>query len=113
MSDDPIRVYSKSIEELEKSITKVQKMQSLISEVANSLLKSPYNLMVSNVNIGFPMEVSLNNNVPNLNGNEWPTSKQIAETLAELHDKRGKARNAWHALSESDKKITNQHPAIK
>ena len=103
MSEDPIRKYLDAKKELDTALENVEKMQSLIASVANNLRK-PYSFMVSNVDVGFPPEVALVRGTPSLNANDWPSAKQIAETLASLHQKHRQVINLWIALPKADQK---------
>jgi diacylglycerol kinase family enzyme len=104
MAEDPIRKYSESNDELEKARTKVQKVQAIIVEVGQAL-NYPYQFVISNVGVGFPAEVTHSSMAKSLNANEWPTAKQIAEVIADLHQRRQHLESAWHSLSDADKNI--------
>jgi hypothetical protein len=108
MVDDPIRKYSQAMEELGRATERVQGMQHLIKQIA-SALDRPYELMVSNVGVGFPPEVAMAR-VPTLNADNWPTAKQIAEALANLHEKRSQVDLTWASLSQADKNLVNPPP---
>ncbi len=103
MSEDPIRKYLDAKNELDKALSTVEGLKSIIGEVAKALNK-PYSFMVSNVNVGFPAEVAMAGGIPTLNADEWPSAKQIAETLAALHKEHHQVRNLWFSLSETDRK---------
>ena len=101
---DPIRKYSDANDELDKATTKVRILQNIIGDTGRSLNK-PYEFIVSNVDVGFPPEVTMSRGIHSLNADNWPTAKQIAEALADLHNKRKFAENIWHSLSDGDKKL--------
>ena len=109
MAEDPIRKYSEANDELGKAKARIQKMRDTIAEVGQSLLY-PYEFMISNVKVGLPIEVAMGSAKHSLNADDWPSAQQIAEALANLHEKRKHLENAWHALSESDRKIVNPLP---
>jgi hypothetical protein len=112
MAQDPIRKYSDAIGELEKVRAQVMRLQETIGRM-NSYLENPYELMISNVSVGFPAEVTLGRNIHNFNANDWPQIKQIAEALANLHNKRKVIEEAWHNLSDTDKGLVNPPPEKK
>ena len=112
MAQDPIRKYSDAIGELEKARDKVARLEEITGRMY-SYLRSPYELMISNVSVGFPAEVTFGKNVNNFNGSDWPQIQQIAEALANLHDKRGAVEQAWHSLSDTDKGLVNPLPEKK
>lgn len=106
--EDPIRAYSASIEELNRAKAKVQQIQEIIASVLGALHK-PFEFMVSNVDVGFPPEVAMTQ-VPTLNANDWPSAKQIAEAISNLHDKQRKAEHAYRSLSKADQQIVSPPP---
>ena len=103
MSEDPIRKYLDTKNELDKALSKLEGLKSIIGEVVKALNK-PYSFMVSNIDVGFPAEVAMVSGTPTLNANDWPSAKQIAETLASLHQARKHAISCWTSLSDPDKK---------
>jgi len=111
MSEDPIRKYSDAIGELNKATAQVLAIASIIRDVAHAINTNPYQLMVSNVDIGFPPEVAMARGIPSLNADNWPSAKQIAEALSNLHQKRHEVDNLWHSLSDADKNIVSPPPS--
>lgn len=112
MAEDLIRQYSRVTEELNKATVKVHKLSSLISKIGSLLTRNPYKFVVSNVKANFPAEVTMVEDIPRLNADEWPTAEQIAEVLADLHQKRKAVRDVWHSLSGADQDIVSKHDTI-
>jgi hypothetical protein len=108
-TEDPIRKYSTAIDNLSQARTEVEQIRGFIAAISAFLLK-PYEFMVSNVSVGFPPEVSLVGGIPTLNADKWPSAKQIAEAVANLHQKYQQAENAYHALSPADRNIVAALP---
>jgi hypothetical protein len=106
-NEDPIRKYSNATEEYNKAYNKVRELGTLIADIGRILNNKPLELMVSNVDVGFPPEVSMSRNVPTLDGKAWPTAKQIAESLSSLHEKRREVHHAWESLSPTDKNLVS------
>jgi len=109
MSEDPIRKYLDAKSELDATYSKVQKLQTIITDVASALNK-PYSFMVSNVGVGFPPEVAMAR-VPSLNADDWPSAKQLAETLASLHNAYKQVENSWMAIPQVDRKNLTPPPS--
>ncbi|MBA7685662.1 hypothetical protein ES703_94087 [subsurface metagenome] len=108
-NEHPMHKYSAAVDELSRARTKVGQMQEFIGSVSAALLK-PYEFMVSNVNVGFPPEVSLVGGIPTLDAQKWPSAQQIAEAIANLHQKYQQVQNTYHALSPADKNIVAAPP---
>jgi len=111
-TEHPIHKYSTAVDELNRARAKVEQMQEFIATVSKCLLK-PYEFMVSNVGVGFPAEVSLVQGTPCLNANEWPSAKQIAEAIANLHQKYQQVETTYRALPPSDKNLVSSPPDKK
>lgn len=112
MAQDPIRKYSDAIKELEKATEQVVRLREIIGGMYSGL-QNPYELMISNISVGFPAEVTLGRNIRNFNANEWPQIKQVAEVLANLHNKRKVVEEVWNNLSDTDKGLINPPPKKK
>ena len=112
MAQDPIRKYSDATKEFEKATGQVKQLEEIVGRML-IYLRKPYELMISNVSVGFPAEVTLGRNVTNFNANDWPQIQQIAEALANLHNKRKVVEDVWHNLSDTDKKLVNPLPEKK
>jgi hypothetical protein len=112
MAEDPIRKYSDAVKELEKVIGQVELLQGIMGRMYN-YLGNPYKLMIFNVSAKFPTEVTLGRDTPTFDAKNWPQIQQIAEALADLHSKRKAAEEAWHNLSDTDKKLVKPLPEKK
>lgn len=107
MSEDPIRKYSDATKELNIATSRVQALGAIIGDVGKALNNKPYELMVSNVGVKFPIEVAMARGIPSLNADNWTTAKQIAEALATLHEKRKRVNDIWSSLSPTDKELVS------
>ncbi len=79
MPEDPIRKYSSLCEEFEAAYKRIRDFGDVTQEVARRLNNKPHVFMISNVSVGFPIELSLSPKVFSLDGNRWPSAKDIAE----------------------------------
>ena len=113
MAEDPIRKYSDAIAELNSAYLKVRSLGEIIADVGHTLNNKPYELMVSNVKVGFPPEVAFREGIPSLNADNWPSAQDIAQALSDLHKARHQVDNLWHSLSASDKQIVSPPPEKK
>jgi hypothetical protein len=112
MAQDPIRKYSDAIKELEKATEQVVRLREIIGGLYSGL-QNPYELVISNVSVGFPAEVTFGRNIRDFNANDWPQIKSIAEALVNLHNKRKVVDEAWQNLSDTDKGLVNPPPKKK
>lgn len=110
MSEDPVRKYLDAKDKLDIALSKVNELKSIVSYVAKALNESPYSFIVSNVDVGFPAEVAMGGAALTLNADKWPSAKQIAEALAQVHECHNNAINLYASLSDSDKKNVAQLP---
>ncbi|TES84161.1 MAG: hypothetical protein E3J92_02085 [Dehalococcoidia bacterium] len=108
-NEQPIQKYAGAIDELSQARERVEQMRAFISGVSQCLLK-PYEFMVSNVSVGFPPEVGAVSGIPTLDANKWPNAQQIAEEIANLHQKYQQVQNAYNALSAAEKNIVDAPP---
>lgn len=108
MVEDPIREYSEAAREFDTAYARIKALGSFIADVAHMLNNKPHVFMVSNIDVGFPMELSLRQGVPVLNADQWPSARDIATAIVTLQEKRKKVKEAWHSLSATDKKLVSQ-----
>jgi len=108
MSQDPIEAYKEAKEQLDEAFTKVVRIRRIITEVSE-MLQHPYDFMISGTDVVFPSEVGLVR-TPTLAASEWPTPKQMAQSLVALHGKYRIAQNAWANLSQSDRSSVEKLP---
>jgi len=107
MSRATIRRYSDTTREFEQAFAEINGIASLVGEVYKHLIDKPHVFMISNINVGFPMELSLKRDVFTLDANKWPSAKDIAEAIVTLQDKRKRLKYEYNALSETDKKLVS------
>jgi hypothetical protein len=108
MSQDPIRDYKIAREQLDEAYSKMVRVRRIITEVSQNL-QHPYEFMVSGTDVVFPSEVGLVR-TPTLFATEWPSAKQIAQSLVALHVAYRTAKNAWMNLSEADRATAGKLP---
>jgi hypothetical protein len=108
MSEDVVRKYKDAKEQLDEAYTKVIRIRRIITEVSQNLTH-PYEFMVSGTDITFPSEVGLVR-TPTLFASDWPSAKQIAQSLVALHQTYRLAQNAWANLSDADRANVEKLP---
>ena len=101
MSQDPIRDYKVAKEQFDEAYNKMVKIRRIINDTSQ-MLQHPYEFMVSGTDVVFPSEVGLVR-TPTLFASDWPSAKQIAQSLVALHQTYRIAKNAWSNLSPGDK----------
>jgi len=112
MSEDPIRNYSDATKEFDSAYLRVRKLGEITADVGRYLNNRPFRMMVSNVDVGFPPEITFGEAECTLDAKVWPSAKQIAEALASLHQKAKRVEHAYASLSQTDKTLVNP-PDIK
>ena len=98
---DPGHKYLDAKAKLDSAEKAVTNLVSCLDQVVNALRKDPWSFSVSNVKVSFPTEAVMGGY--SLNGDEWPSAQQIAETLATLHQARKEVTSAWASLSPADR----------
>jgi len=107
MNDDPIRKYSDAMNEFAQSYANVRKLGDIVTDVGKYMNQKPLKMMVTNVSVGFPVELAISKVEFTLDAQEWPTAAQIAQALVDLQAKGFQVMNMWESLSEADKNIVN------
>jgi hypothetical protein len=108
MSKDPIGNYKYAKEQLDDAYSKVLKIRRTITEVSQ-FLSHPYEFIISGTDVVFPPEVGLVR-TPTLFADNWPSAKQIAQSLVALHQRYRIAQNAWMNLSQADRAQVEKLP---
>jgi hypothetical protein len=108
MSPDPIANYKDAKEQLDEANAKVIRLRRIVTEVSQ-FLQHPYEFMISGTDVNFPSELGLVR-TPTLSADEWPSAKQMAQSLVALHQKYRIAQNAWSNLSQSDRAMVEKLP---
>ena len=101
MPQDPIRDYKVAKEQFDEAYNKMVKIRRIISDTSQ-MLQHPYEFIVSGTDVVFPSEVGLVR-TPTLFASDWPSAKQIAQSLVALHQTYRIAKNAWSNLSQADR----------
>lgn len=109
MAVDKLQEYINSIDELKKAYSKVQKYGAIIGEVAKYINRFPYKMTVSNVQVSF---VISEEREYTLNGDNWPSAKQLAEVLSDYIQKRNKTKTLYQSLSGAQRDSVKPPPDI-
>jgi len=104
MSEDPVRKYLDGKAKLDKALSEVQNLASIVESTGKALKHNPGHLMVSNIDVGFPPEVALVSSSYMLDAHKWPTAKQIAEKLVAMHQAQHEVSILWASISDKDRK---------
>ena len=108
MTQNPVSDYKVAKEQFDEAYNKMVKIRRIISDTSQ-MLQHPYEFMVSGTDVVFPSEVGLVR-TPTLFASDWPSAKQIAQSLVALHQTYRIAKNAWSNLSDSDKTTVEKLP---
>ena len=96
MPQDPIRDYKVAKEQFDEAYAKMVKIRRIINDTSQ-MLQHPYEFMVSGTDVVFPSEVGLVR-TPTLFASDWPSAKQIAQSLVALHQTYRIVKNIWSNL---------------
>lgn len=110
MSDlEKLQEYIEAKGALEKAYTLVRNYGQIIGDVERYINCYPYKMTMSNTGVSF---IVAEEREYTLNGDEWPTAKQLATALSDYLNKRIKARHLYDSLSDSQKSTIQPHPNI-
>jgi hypothetical protein len=98
MNVDPIQAYKQAIRSLEAATEQVEAFVEEITHAA-TILRRWEQVKILNLGVGFPPGAELES----INADNWPTSQQLAEALAEWHNCRNTLNNAWQAIPETQR----------
>ncbi len=108
MPADPVRNYQDARAQLDEVYARVVRIRRIVSEVSQ-MLSHPYDFMVSGTDVTFPPGVGIVR-TPTLSASDWPSAKQIAQSIAAMHGAYAIAQNAWSNLSDSDRAKVDRLP---
>ena len=108
MAPDPVRAYKEAKEQFDEAYAKVVRIRRVIGDV-NQMMVHPYEILVNGTDVVFPPEIGLVR-TPTLFAADWPSAKQIAQSLVALHEKYRIAQKAWMNLSQEDKANLEELP---
>lgn len=109
MAAEKLQEYIDSVEQLKEAYKKVKKLKEMIDEPYRYLVTQPYKMTVSNVNVSF---IVTGDREYTLNGDNWPTAKQLAEVLSDYVSKREKVKTLYQSLSVAQKDMVKPPPEI-
>jgi hypothetical protein len=108
MAQDPVRDYKSAKEQFDEAYTKMARIRRIITETSQNL-QHPYEFLVSGTDVRFPSDVGLVR-TPTLDATDWPSGKQIAQSLVTLHQTYRLAKNAWVNLSDAERTQVDKMP---
>ena len=110
MSKDPIQDYKVAKEQLDEAYSKMVRIRRIITDTSQ-MLQDPYEVLITGTDVAFPSELGLVR-TPTLFAADWPSAKQLAQSLVAIHQTYAIAKNAWNKLSPEDmanvEKLPNQ-----
>lgn len=71
-----------------------------VGTVAQAMSGSRGTFSLANTGVGLPAEAIMSSKSGTLNGDKWPSAKQIMEGLAEWHKAKLAMLNAWNAVPQ-------------
>ncbi len=101
MGTEEVRAYEESRAKWEQNHSQLLRLSAEISQVAESLKDNPLRFMVSNVSGVSGSGLQLASNIV-LDGDRWPTAKELLDLTNEFREVTFSIRNAWAVLSDDE-----------
>jgi hypothetical protein len=98
MTVGSVQAYKQALRSMEAATEQVEAFVEEITHAA-TILRRWEQVTILNLGIGFPPGAELES----INADNWPTSQQLAEALAEWHNCRNALNNAWQAIPETQR----------
>ena len=102
MGAEEVRAYEENKARWDQSHSKLLRLSEEISQVVESLRDNPLRFMVSNVAGDSGPGLQLASNIV-LDGDRWPTAKELLDLTNEFREVTFSIRNAWSVLSDEEK----------
>ena len=102
MGAEEVRVYEENRARWEQNHSQILRLSAEISQVAEGLRDNPLRFMVSNVSGGSGPGIQLSSNIV-LDGDRWPSAKEILDLTNAFREVTFSIRNAWAVLSDDEK----------
>ena len=106
MSTDPIATYQEALRNLDVATRQAERIVGVVT-AAGSKLCDWKQVSMSNIDLGFPPEVTLSGH--SINAREWPTAQELGEALANWHQAHQAVERAWRMIP-SDRRMGLQPP---
>ncbi|MBA3530578.1 MAG: hypothetical protein H0T73_01465 [Ardenticatenales bacterium] len=104
MTEDPISNYQRAIAALQAASARAEQYGALVTQTATSL-REWKKVVMTNVEGEFPADLVAGRNTKSINGVDWPTAQQLADTLLNYHNAKKAVDTAWQAISEEQRQI--------
>jgi hypothetical protein len=98
MALDLVQAYKQALRSFEAATERVEEFVEEITHAA-TILRRWEQVTILNLGVGFPPGAELES----INADNWPTSQQLSEALAEWHNCRHVLNNAWQAIPETQR----------
>ncbi len=109
MAVEKLQNYIDSVDELQKAHSAVKQYGTIIGEVSRYLNSYPHRMTISNAQVSF--EVTSERDYV-LDGDKWPSAKQLAVTLSDYIQKREKVKQLYDSLDEAQRGSVKAPPEI-
>ncbi len=108
MAKDPVLDYKVAKEKYDEAYAKMVRIRRIVTDTSQ-MFQHPYEFIVTGTDVVFPSEVGLVR-TPTLFAADWPSAKQIAQSLVALHQTYRMAKNAWVNLSDAERTQVEKLP---
>jgi hypothetical protein len=107
MAADPVQVYQEALANLDDKRRAVDKIVRVI-KLASEALSDWRKVIVSNIAVGFPAEATLGGK--SINASDWPSAKELAETLSAWHNANHKVRDVYSGIPQNRRRGIEEPP---
>jgi hypothetical protein len=108
MAEKPLAEYQEALRVHERAEREAERIVGIIMDIATRL-RNWKQVHVSNVGVNFPVEVTATRS-PEINGNAWPTARQLAEALSQYHSTLHEVGNAYRRIPENQRGVVQPPP---
>ena len=109
MSAEKLQEYIDSVEQLKQAYAQVRRLKEAIDEPYRYLVTQPYKMAVSKVDVSF---ATTSDREYTLDGDSWPTAKQLGEVLSDYIKKRERVAFLYQSLSQAQRDSVKPPPKI-
>ena len=95
------------VEEYQHAYLTLQQAEQRATQIANDLsslaqtAKGWQRIQVSGAHL--PDEITLNDRLPSISSDDWPTFEQFRAAVGEYHEASRKAQNIWLSMTQNEK----------
>jgi hypothetical protein len=104
-TDDRVAAYLESLDAVREAATELIRIRKIIQGAAQALSQHWGRVMVDGIGIeDYPISIGLAPNVASINGQTWPTARQIADGIIAAHKAYDQTQAAWKYVPDDQRR---------